>query len=76
MKINKYTKIILIFGGILTVLAMITCALTGIMAGREGNYYILMSYSRDFAVLSRQYIGLTVLGAIVTQIIYRPQEEE
>lgn len=75
MKINKYTKIILILGSILSVAAMVLCAVTAIMAGREGNYYILMSYSEDFAILSRQYIGLTALGAIITQVIYRPQEE-
>lgn len=76
MKINKYTKIILIFGSILIVSAMVACALTGILAGKSGNYYIFMSYSRDFAVLSRQYIGLTALGAVITQVIYHPQEEE
>ena len=76
MKINKYTKFILISGSVLTLAAMVGCALTYIFAGRTGNYYLLMSYSRDFAVLSRQYIGLTALGAVITHIIYCPQEEE
>lgn len=76
MKINKYTKFILIAGSIMALCAMVGCALTAITAGKTGNYYILMSYSRDFAILSRQYIGLTALGAIITQVIYRPQEEE
>ncbi len=76
MKINKYTKIILIFGSILIVLAMVACAVTAIMAGRIGNYYIFMSYSEDFATLSRQYIGLTALGAVVTQIIYPKKDDE
>ncbi|MBE6755396.1 MAG: hypothetical protein IJF20_02830 [Clostridia bacterium] len=76
MKINKYTKIILIMGSILTVAAMTLCAVCDIVAGKAGNYYLLMSYSQDFAVLSRQYIGLTALGAIVTHVIYREPEEE
>lgn len=70
MKINKYTKILLIIGSIMTVAAMVACAVTAITAGKAGNYYLLMSYSKDFAVLSRQYIGITVLGAIITEIIY------
>lgn len=76
MKINKYTKFILIAGSIMAICAMVGCALAAITAGKAGNYYVLMSYSRDFAVLSRQYIGLTALGAIITHVIYRPQEEE
>lgn len=76
MKINKYTKFILIFGSILALSAMVACALTGITAGKIGDYYTLTSFSRDFAVLSRQYIGLTALGAIITHVIYHPQEEE
>lgn len=74
MKLNKYTKAILIMGSILTVLAMTLCAVTAISAGKAGNYYLLMSYSEDFAVLSRQYIGLTFLGCIIIQIIYPAQE--
>ncbi len=76
MKINKYTKIILIFGSILTVAAMTLCAVTAISAGKIGNYYLLMSYSEDFATLSRQYIGLTALGAIITHVIYPEIKEE
>lgn len=76
MKINKYTKIILIFGSILTVAAMTMCAVTAISAGKAGNYYLLMSYSEDFAILSRQYIGLTALGALITHVIYREKKEE
>ncbi len=76
MKINKYTKIILIMGSILTVSAMTLCAVTAIAAGKAGNYYVFMSYSQDFAVLSRQYIGLTALGAFVTHVIYRHLEKE
>lgn len=76
MKINKYTKFILISGSILTLAAMVGCALTYIFAGKTGNYYLLMNYSRDFAVLSRQYIGLTALGAVITHIIYCPYEEQ
>lgn len=76
MKLNKYTKIIIILGSVLTVIAMVCCALTDICAGKAGNYYELISYSRDFAILSRQYTGLTILGCIITQIIYKEPEEE
>ncbi len=76
MKINKYSKTILIMGSILTLLAITLSAVSAISAGKTGNYYVLMSYSRDFAILSRQYIGLTALGTVITQIIYRPQEKE
>ena len=76
MKINKYTKIILITGSILTVAAMTLCAVCNIIAGKAGDYYLLMSYSQDFAVLSRQYIGLTALGAVITHVIYHETEEE
>ena len=76
MKINKYTKIILIFGSILTVAAMTLCAVTAISAGKAGNYYLLMRYSEDFSLLSRQYIGLTALGATITQVIYHERKEE
>lgn len=72
MRINKYTKILLIIGSIMTIAAMVACAVTAIIAGKAGNYYLLMGYSRDFAVLSRQYIGITVLGAIITHVIYPP----
>ncbi len=70
MKINKYTKFIIFFGSILCVAAMTACAVTAITAGRTGNYYLLMGYSKDFALLSRQYIGITALGALITHIIY------
>lgn len=76
MKFNKYTKIIIIMGSILTLLAMVACALTDIFAGKAGNYYLLMSYSRDFAILARQYTGLTILGGIITQVIYKEPDEE
>ncbi len=76
MKLNKYTKLIIILGITLTVIAMVCCALTDICAGKTGNYYLLMSYSRDFAILSRQYIGLTILGGIITQVIYKEAEED
>lgn len=76
MGINKYTKIILIFGSILTVIAMTLCAVTAISAGKAGDYYLFMSYSEDFAILSRQYIGLTVLGAVITHVIYPLRKEE
>lgn len=75
MKINKYTKLLLIIGSIMTIAAMVACAVTAIAAGKLGNYYLLMSYSRDFAVLSRQYIGITVLGAIITLVIYPPKKD-
>ncbi len=74
MKLNKYTKTILIMGSILTICAMTLCAVTSISAGKAGDYYLLMSYSEDFAVLSRQYIGLSFLGCIIMQIIYPVQE--
>lgn len=74
LKTNKYAKFIIIFGGILSVAAMTACAVTSITAGRIGNYYLLMGYSRDFALLSRQYIGITVLGALITHIIYTEDE--
>ncbi len=76
MKINKYTKFIITLGSILIASAFVLCALTAVAAGRKGNYYILMSYSADFAILSRQYIGLTALGAIITEIIYRPLKDD
>lgn len=76
MKINKYTKFIITLGSILTVSAFVMCALTAIFAGKAGNYYILMSYSADFATLSRQYIGLTALGAVITELIYRPLKDD
>ena len=76
MKLNKYTKTIIIMGSILTVLAMVLCALTDICAGKTGNYYLLIGYSRDFAILARQYTGLTILGGIITQVIYKEPEED
>ncbi len=75
MKLNKYTKMILIIGSILILAAIVACAVTAITAGKTGNYYIYMSYSRDFAVLSRQYTGLTFLGAVITEVICRAQKD-
>ena len=75
MKINKYTKLIIFTGLALIVCAMTACAVTAILAGKTGNYYRLMSYSQDFAILSRQYIGITVLGSVITQIIYPHQKD-
>ncbi len=76
MKLNKYTKTIIILGSILTVIAMVFCALTDICAGKTGNYYVMMSYSRDFAILARQYTGLTILGGIITHVIYKEPDKE
>ena len=75
MKINKYTKLIIFIGIALIIAAMTASAVTAITAGRIGNYYVFMSYSRDFATLSRQYIGLTTLGAIIAEVIYHPEKD-
>ena len=69
MKLNKYAKSVFIIGSILTVCAMTLCAVTFISAGKAGDYYLLMNYSEDFALLSRQCIGLSFLGGIILQII-------
>ena len=71
MKLNKYTKIILYFGCALIVAAITASGVMNILAGKAGNYYLLMRYSEDFITLARQYTGLTALGAIVTEIICR-----
>ncbi len=71
MKIDKYTKIIIYFGSALTVIAITLSAIMSILAGKTGNYYVLMRYSQDFIILSRQYMGLTALGSIITEIICR-----
>lgn len=71
MKIYKYTKIIIHLGLTLTVTAITLSAIMNILAGKAGNYYLLMGYSRDFIILSRQYMGLTAIGAVITEIICR-----
>ncbi len=75
MKLNKYSKIIFYLGTALVVLSITACAVCGILAGRAGNYYTLMSYSKDFAVLCRQYIGLTVIGCVLTETIVGKAKE-
>lgn len=76
MKIDKYTKIIIYFGLALIVCAITASATLNIIAGKAGNYYVLMRYSEDFMILSRQYMGLTALGAFITEIICRSVKEK
>ncbi len=76
MKLNKYAKIILIFGSILTVLALTASASFAVMAGKVGNYYVFMRYSQDFLILMRQYTALTAVGVAIIQIIYKPKKTE
>lgn len=69
MKLSKYSKIILIFGSILTVLAIVSSCVCAILAGRYGDYYVLTNFSKDFLILTRQYAVLTSLGVLIVQMI-------
>ncbi|MBE6782644.1 MAG: hypothetical protein E7536_01370 [Ruminococcaceae bacterium] len=75
MKLSKYTKLILFIGSGLITAAITTSIICALIAGKAGNYYVLMNYSKDFAVLSRQYAGLTALGCAVTEIILRSEKD-
>ncbi len=74
-KISKYTKLILLIGFGLISAAITASAVCSIVAGKAGNYYVLMSYSEDFATLTRQYTGLTAIGAVITEIISHSEKD-
>lgn len=74
MEINKYTKIIIYMGFALISASITVSALMNILAGKTGNYYVLMGYSKDFLTLSRQYMGLTAIGSIITEMICRQND--
>ncbi|MBQ6624659.1 MAG: hypothetical protein IIX39_02450 [Clostridia bacterium] len=73
IKINKYSKIILLSGSIITSMLIIASLFCHIFAGRLGDYYILHPLSLDLITSARQCVGVTIFGTIMFEIVNKKQ---
>lgn len=72
-KINKFTKIVLYTGSIMTAILILASLFCHIFAGRLGDYYILYPLSLDLITSARQCVGVTVFGTIMFEIVNKKQ---
>lgn len=71
---NLFSKILLIFGLIITSFFYIAAAFTFLTAGKIGDYYVLMRWCRDLTECGKEMLSVTLVPALLIDILHKAEK--